>query len=124
MKKALSNISIISAGLFTPVFAFAQVDTSGLYSLLSKFEGLVARVIPILIGLALLAFLWGLLRYLFTQNKEDAKGFMIWGIIMLFVMTSVWGLVTILRDTVLGSGSNTNLPPSVPSIPSVRYTNN
>ncbi len=126
MKKVLSKISVAVVGLLTPFFVFANsgVDTSGLFSLLNKIDGLVARIIPILIGLALLAFLWGIMRYLFSDKKDDAKTLMIWGIIALFVMTSVWGLVAILSDTILGTNRNTNLPPSVPSVPSAGYRAN
>lgn len=123
MKKFLGTLSASSVALLTPVLAFAQsgVDTSGLLVLLNKFQQLVAAVIPILIGLALLAFLWGVLTYLFGKDKAGAKEFMIWGIIALFVMTSVWGLVHILRSTVLpNSQSNQLNPGDIPQIPTFR----
>ncbi|MCK5021815.1 MAG: hypothetical protein KAR54_01020 [Candidatus Pacebacteria bacterium] len=33
------------------------------------------------------------------SDKEDAKQQMIWGIVILFVMVSVWGLVDLLTKT-------------------------
>lgn len=103
MKKALQKISIISVGLLTPVFVFAQVNTSGLIGFLQKVHGLIGLVIPILISLGVLGFMWGIVLYLFGKNKDEGKTFMLWGIIALFVMTSVWGLVGILRGTLFGN---------------------
>jgi apolipoprotein N-acyltransferase len=122
MKKFLGKMSVVSVGLLTPVFAFAEgVDTSGLLVLINKFQQLIAAVIPLLIGLALLAFLYGVLMYLFGKQKDEAKDFMIWGIIALFVMTSVWGLVSILRSTILpNSASNQLRAGDIPTVPTYR----
>lgn len=123
MKKFLGKMSVVSVGILTPVFVFAQggggVNTSGLLNLVNKFQELIAAVIPVLIGLALLAFLWGVLMYLFGKDKDGARDFMIWGIIALFVMTSVWGLVSILRSTILPGGSANNQLRSgdIPTVP-------
>ncbi len=120
MKKFLGKVSVGAVGLLTPVFAFAQSgpDTSGLLVLLDKVQGLIAAIIPILIGLALLTFLWGVLTYLFKKDKEEGKNFMIWGIIALFVMTSVWGLVSILRSTILPNSQENQLRPGdIPQAP-------
>lgn len=122
MKNVLSKISILSVGLMTPMFAFAQVQTSGILNLLNKVQGLIAAIIPILIGLALLAFMFGILKYLFSGDKDSGKTFMIWGIVALFVMTSVWGLVSIIRSTILpDSNSNQLNPADIPQAP--RFTN-
>lgn len=122
MKKNFSKVSIVSVALFAPAVAFAQ---EGLINLLGKVQNLIQMVIPILIGLALLAFLWGILNYLFSKNKDEAKTFMIWGIIALFVMTSVWGLVSILRNTILPN-NNIDSPTNIPQAPGfgTRLNNN
>ena len=53
-------------------------------------------------ALALLFFLWGLAKYIFAAGNEEAKEsgkrIMIWGIIALFIMASVWGIVAFLQD--------------------------
>lgn len=113
MKKVLEKISIASIGLFTPALVFAQ-NVDGIQNLLESIYNILRSTIPVLIALALVAFMWGIVRYLFTQNKDDAKTFMIWGIIALFVMTSVWGLVGILRGTLFNqngdNAQNVGLP--------------
>lgn len=61
-------------------------------------------IIPIIIALAVLIFLWGVLVFIKNSANEEerAKGrqFMLWGIIGLAVMVSVWGLVQILTSTI------------------------
>jgi len=107
MKNFLQKTSIVSLGLLTPMLAFAQ---AGVLNLLNQVQVIIAAVIPILIGLALLAFMYGILKYLFGGgDKEEAKKVMIGGIIALFVMTSIWGLVSIVRSTVIPNGETNQL---------------
>lgn len=117
MKKFFKNSLIVSVGFLTPMFAFAQVNTGGIMSLLNSIQQIIGATIPVLIGLAVLAFSWGIVVYLFTGDKEKGKHIMIWGVIAIFVMTSVWGLVGILRSTIFGNNQDQiqNIP-----IPTIR----
>lgn len=59
-------------------------------------------VIPLLFAAAFAVFVWGTVKFMSSQQsaeKEDGKQFMLWGIIALAVMFSVWGLVKIFQDT-------------------------
>jgi hypothetical protein len=60
-------------------------------------------VIPLLFVLAVASFIWGVVQYVINTEEEGkrAKGrdFMIWGIIALSVMVSIWGIVSIFRNT-------------------------
>ena len=60
-------------------------------------------VIPLIIALAMVMFIWGVVQYVINNDeeakKEKGKQFMIWGIIGLTVMFGVWGLVKILGST-------------------------
>lgn len=60
-------------------------------------------IIGTLIVLATVVFLWGIVRYLSaggdTEKLKEARNFIVWGIIGLFVMVSVWGLVALLNNT-------------------------
>jgi succinate dehydrogenase/fumarate reductase cytochrome b subunit len=65
-------------------------------------SGLMKPIIPFLIGLAVIVFIYGVLTLMLSEGgekKEDGKKFMIWGIVGIFVMISVWGLVNILKET-------------------------
>jgi hypothetical protein len=65
---------------------------------------IVAAIIPLIFVLAFLFFLWGVLRFMMSsdqKNKEESKK-MVWaGLIGLFVMVSVWGIIKIVGN-VLG----------------------
>lgn len=103
-----------------PVVAFAQtLNFEQLNTPITGLGNIINRLIPLIIGAAVLVFLWGVLKYVISGDNEekraDAKWFMIWGIVALFVMVSVWGLVRILQNT-LGVSSSSGAPgfPQVP----------
>lgn len=117
---------ILSALAFGPVYAFAQApaiqpDTSlrPVQGYLSTIQQLVRIAIPLLVAIALLVFFWGLVQFIAGAGNEDkraeGKQHMIWGIVGLFVMVSVWGLVGFLGSVI---GIN-NSPQSV-SVPTVQ----
>ncbi|MBI2482418.1 MAG: hypothetical protein HYV76_02580 [Candidatus Vogelbacteria bacterium] len=81
--------------------------------------GILNPLIGLIIGLALIYFIWGLANLIRNTGdekaREEAKQMMIWGVIALFVMVSVWGLVGILTQTFF----NGTLPTTV-SLPKFR----
>jgi hypothetical protein len=82
----------------------------GLVDVLSS----VDLLIQVLIAVALLLFLWGLVVFISKSGdaaaQESGKRKMFWGIITLFVMVAVWGIVTIVQILFL-SGADYNPPP-------------
>ncbi len=80
-----------------------QEQTGTIQWLIEQFLGIMGSLIPVIIGLALLAFLWGLFGYLKASGDDTAlakaRGTMIYGVIILFVMVSIWGLVRVLQRT-------------------------
>lgn len=67
-------------------------------------------VIVLLITLAVLLFIYGVIINIFSeggQKKETGKMYMLWGIVGLFVIVSMWGLVALLQNTF---GLNNNNP--------------
>ena len=89
---------ILATLTFAPAFAFAQTGRfSNIKGLMEGIGDIIDVALPIVVGLALLAFFWGLVKFIFAQGNEeakaDAKKLMLWGLIALFVMVTVWGLV-------------------------------
>ena len=68
--------------------------------------GLINRVIPFLIGVAFVLVLAGILKYVAAggDNEKIAEGrrVIIWGVLILFVMLSFWGLVTVVCTSLFG----------------------
>jgi hypothetical protein len=78
--------------------------TSGLLTNLTK---IIGALIPVAFGLAVLAFFWGVAKYILQAGnpkvREQGRQLMVWGVIALFVIASVWGLVNLLSTTFLGT---------------------
>ncbi len=114
MKKALS-ISVLFATVF-PSMVHAQ-GIGGIFNLLQQANDLINRLIPFVIALTVLIFLWGVFKFVIAgadgDARKEAQGYMIWGVIALFVMVSVWGLVNILIRTF---SLDTTAPPA-PQLP-------
>lgn len=98
-----------------PFVAFAQ----NLQSVFSTIQNLLNLIIPILITLAVVLFFWGLAKYIWSVGdegaKNDGKKIMIWGLVSLFVMVSVWGILGLFGSTfnIQQGGSGSNLIPRV-----------
>ena len=68
------------------------------------FDGINAGVIPVLVGLAFVVFLFGVFKYfiLHADNEESrrqGRAFIVWGLLGLVLAFSIWGVVYILLDT-------------------------
>ncbi len=101
---------------FAPFFAFAQ--TTNVSDILGTIGGLLNAVIPLIIGLAFVVFLWGIYKYVSaasSEGKEGARETIIYGVIGLFVMLAAWGLVNVLLNTF---NLDTATPVDLPVIPS------
>jgi len=70
------------------------------------------------IAIAVIIFLWGVVSYITAGADEEkratARSLMIYGIIGLFVMVSVWGLVAVLGRTFNVGQGGTPLTPGLP----------
>lgn len=96
--------------LSTPLLVFAAPsDLKQLFVLIIQ---LINGLIAIAAAIALLYFVWGLAKFILNDTgSEDvatkAKNIMLWGVIALFVLFSIWGIISVLGVTFLGE----SLPP-------------
>lgn len=100
-------VSIIS---LAPVVSFAALN--GLLGLLGSLRALINAVIPVIFGLAFLYFFWGTGQFILKAGepkaREEGKQKMIWGIVALFVMFSIYGILNWISSTIgidIGSSS-------------------
>lgn len=115
--------SLVSAAYLLPMLAFAQngniTSNGGLAGFLNSLKSLMDRIVPLLIGLAVIAFLYGVLRFVFNAGNEDArkqgKDFIIYGLIGIVVMISVWGLVFFVQNSLGLNTSGTIVTPPIPN---------
>jgi len=115
MKKALKTLPL---GLLLPGLAFAQ-NLDWIEVVADEVGDLVTTLIPLVIAIGLLFFIWGLVQFIAASGdeaaKEEGKRKMIWGVIALFVIVAVWGLVEIIADMFeVGIGDDVADTPGVP----------
>jgi branched-subunit amino acid permease len=110
------NMKKVIYGLmsFAPVLALAQ-GLSGLETIVDDMQSILAKVVPLLFGLAIAWFFWGVIKFIRSAGDPkataDAKGTMIYGVIAIAVMASVYGLVTWLGNTLgVDTGGTIDLP--------------
>lgn len=72
---------------------------------LADIQQFIDMIIPIMIGIALIFFFWGLVQYVRKPEAAEGRKIMIGGLIALFIMVSVWGIIA-LTQNVLGIQSN------------------
>ena len=105
---------------FAPVLALAASapDTSGITGLVTSLGNIIKSLIPVAFALAIIYFFYGVAKYILKAGdpKEAAAGksIMIYGIIAIAVMASVYGLVAWLQNTLGVSATSSITLPTVP----------
>jgi len=114
MKKIISIVSLYAF----PLLTFAAVES--FENLVGVINEILNKILPIIIAIAVIYFVYNALMYMIAADEErkgEAKSKMIYGIVALFVMVSVWGLVEILSGTFGFTGGET--PGDLPGLPGV-----
>ncbi|MBP9749678.1 MAG: hypothetical protein KBD21_03030 [Candidatus Pacebacteria bacterium] len=67
---------------------------------------LVDSAVALFVTLAVVVFVFGMVRFIATagdeKSRSSGKVIMTWGLVALFVMVSVWGIVKIMYTTIFG----------------------
>lgn len=129
MKKKLIALSGLVVSL-SPVVALADAASDAaaraatcaageLGGILCKVSGLISAVLPVLIALGVLYFVWGVVSFVIADEEEaktKGRDRIIYGVIGLAVIVAMWGLVGILQKTFgLTTGTEVTLP-GVPTL--------
>ena len=107
-----------TASFLLPSLALAQVSgqINRVDDLFTIVESFINRATPFLIGLAVFVIIFGVFKFILNAANEDerkaARSYIFWGVIGVFVMISIWGLVNILYDT-FGLTNNPLPPPQI-----------
>ena len=63
-------------------------------------------LIRLMFAVALVVFLWGIIEYIkgagSPDSREQGTKHIIWGLVGLFIMVSVYGILTLFKNTVFG----------------------
>ena len=113
--------ALITTYFLTPAVAFAQFGSGGTgvggqdaLGIIDVAKTIIDRLIVVFIAAGIAVFIFGIVRYVMAGDEEGkAKGrsLMIWGIIGLFAIVAVWGLVSLLANTTgVGPGTGSYTP--------------
>ena len=95
MKKIIAfGIALGSA----PFLVFA----ADAFSIITVINKILATVIPVLITLAVVYFIWGVIQYTIgtdEEAKKKARSKIIQGLIGLFVIVAFWGIIRLVTNT-------------------------
>ena len=84
-----------------------KVDTKNFWSFFLWIRCYIGKLMPVLITIATIVFMWNIVNYIIKPNplkNDERKKYIIAGLIGLFVIVCLWGLVYF-ASTTLGLGS-------------------
>ena len=105
---------------FLPTLALAAAPTfSGVGDLATNLTAVINKIIPFIFAITVIFFFWGLFQFLRGSGdpkmREEGRSHMIYGILAIFVMLSIYGLIGWLQGTFNITGSETVNLPEVPT---------
>lgn len=113
MKKVL----FLAGSFLLPSLALAQgggTNQAQLVGILTIVKNVLNLVIPIVVTLGVIYFIWAVIQYVTVKDEEErakSRSHMIYGIIGLFVVVSIWGLIGFIGSTVgVGQGGSGIVP--------------
>lgn len=114
--------AVTSLLMIVPSFSYAA--TLGFGSLVELADTLATGVVTslgyLMFALAVVAFLSGMVKFIWAARNGDAgkgvengKQFMLWGLIALFVMFSVWGIIIFVQGVFNIKGNTSIVIPNI-----------
>ncbi len=126
-------VTSFSAITFLPLLTFASGHVGGnsnqpyfgkVDSFFTNIVGFIDGVlIPFVFALALLIFIWGMFRFFILggdNEDERAKGkqLILWSIIGMVIMVSIWGIVNVVAEGLFGTVTGGQVP-TLPKTPTL-----
>ena len=108
MKKVL----IGTLAFAMPLMALAAT----LRDIVNTVRDLVNTIVPLFMVIAVAVFLWGIVKYITAAGDEEkaksARGYIIYGLIGVFVMVAFWGIIQVVASTFGVGIGGTVAPPT------------
>ena len=103
----------------SPLAVRAQITPSAspnitIPKIFARLSQIFNKIIPLLVLLATFVFLWGVVRYITAGGDEEkireARQLIVYGVVALAVMITVWALVFVVVGAFFGSDALPALP--------------
>ena len=118
MKKNTGIYVLLALIVFIPVVSFAALD--GVKNLIADIGEIINSLKYVVFALAFVFFFWGMAQFILHSGDEKTRGEgkqkMLWGVIALFVMVSIIGILRWIGGTIgipvpgaTTTSTNTNL---------------
>lgn len=104
--------SVLSLGVLgLPLLASAAT----LLNTLALANTFLNAAIGLFITLAIVIFFWGLIKYLVNVGEQKSEGLqiMFYGVIAIFVMVSIWGIIRLLQSTFQVTSTDPVIPKGI-----------
>ncbi len=115
MSKGLLKLFATATVLLVPLVAAAQANA--LISFLQLLILYMRQIIPILALFVMIAFTWGIVKFIFHSGNEethaDGKNMMIWGAVGIFVLIGLWSILGFIRTSIGLGAANVPNPPEI-----------
>ena len=111
MRKIVGTSLLSAVTLALPSFAGAAT----LLNTLALANTFLNALIGLFITLAIVVFFWGLIRYLTAVGEEKSAGLqiMFYGVLAIFVMVSIWGIIRLLQSTFSVTSTSPVIPQGI-----------
>jgi hypothetical protein len=96
----LKKLSVLALLIATPAIASAETIRD-FKELMAYVQGALNAFVPLLFGLGTVAFMWGVIKYLLAgspQKLNEARSYIIYSIVALTIMISIWGIVAVVKN--------------------------
>ncbi len=118
MKSKLVKIAPFAA-LVLPLVVSAQLNLTWFMRGLAQIKIVLGLAVPVIIALAVVVFLWGVLKFVTAagdeEKRKEGRGFIIWGLVGVAVMILLWAIIAWLASAF--GLSYTATPPVIPTLP-------
>jgi fumarate reductase subunit D len=109
-----SSLAWLAAVALPVCAAAASIDDTFILA-----SNLLNKLMVLFVVLAVVVFFWGLIKYLAgldsSESKSEGLQLMMYGVIAIFVMVSLWGIIALLQNTFkVGGGTVPKLPTIIP----------
>lgn len=111
---------ILTGGLFLfPLTSLARFEDITL--LAEQAVGVINTLLFVVLSIAVLVFSWGIIKYITAAGDaakvKEARSFIVWGLIGIFILVAVLGLVNFLVTGLGFEETGSVKPPTLPARP-------
>ncbi len=106
---------LVVALALVPGLAFGAFSGTYFTDMVTTAKTVVAGLIPVMIGLTFIFFAWNMIQYIRSESsdKEKYKSSLIWSVIAIVLVVSIWGIVNLLQS-IFGATDYTIKFPNIP----------